>query len=136
MKQYPNRGHPLDGAAVVLIGLFSAKEKEYEVRLDELAARVEARGGRVVDRYVQRRGASDRWRQRPGGADRMSQPFSRRTLLTHGKIREIADACREADIDAAVFVNLLTSVQRTVLADILGCPVFSGDDLAVVGASE
>jgi 50S ribosomal subunit-associated GTPase HflX len=133
VKQYRDLGDPLDGADVVLIGLFSAKDKLYEVRLDELAALVEARGSRVVGRYVQRRGASDRWRERPGGAARMSLPFSRRTLLTHGKAREIAEACRKADIDAAVFVNTLTPIQRTVLADILGCLIFSGDDLAARG---
>jgi 50S ribosomal subunit-associated GTPase HflX len=135
VKQYRDLGDPLDGADVVLIGLFSAKEKHYEVRLDDLAALVEARGSRVVGRYVQRRGASDRWKERPGGAARMSRPFSRRTLLTHGKIREIAAACRNADIDAAVFVNTLTHVQKTVLADILGCLVFSGDDLAARGGT-
>ncbi|MEV4121635.1 hypothetical protein [Micromonospora sp. NPDC049645] len=133
MKQYQDVGDPLDGADVVLVGLFSAKEKKYDVRLDELAALAKARGSRVVGRYVQRRGASDRWKQRPGGAARMSMPFSRRTLLTHGKIREIAEACRNADIDAAIFVNTLSHVQRTVLADVLGCLVFSGDDLTAHG---
>jgi 50S ribosomal subunit-associated GTPase HflX len=133
VKQYRDLGDPLDGADVVLIGLFSAKEKQYEARLDEFAGLVEARGGRVVARYVQRRGASDRWKQRPGGSLRMSQPFSRRTLLTHGKLREIAQACRESQIDAAVFVNTLTHRQRSVLAEILGCIVFSGEDLAVPG---
>ena len=135
MKQYRNLADPFDGADVVLVGLFSAKEKQYEIRLDELAALAEARGSRVVDRFVQRRGASDRWSGRPGGAARMSQPFSRRTLLTEGKIREIAAACREAGIDAAIFVNALTSVQRTVLADILGCMVFTGDDLVGDGGT-
>ncbi|MEV6595811.1 hypothetical protein AB0M36_02995 [Actinoplanes sp. NPDC051346] len=133
MKQYRNLGDPLAGADVVLVGLFSAKEKQFGVRLDELAALVEARGSRVVGRFVQRRGPSDRWKERPGGAARMGLPFSRRTLLTHGKVREIAEACREADIDAAVFVNDLTRVQRTVLTGILGCLVVSGDDLAVPG---
>lgn len=131
MKQYRNVGDPLDGADVVVIGLFSAREKQYEAKLDELAALAEARGSRVVGRYVQRRGASDRWNERPGGAARMSQPFSRRTLLTHGKVHEIAETCRAAEIDAAIFVNTLTDVQRAVLADIFGCPVFSGGDLAV-----
>jgi 50S ribosomal subunit-associated GTPase HflX len=129
VKQYRDLADPLDGADVVLVGLFSAREKQYETMLDELAALAEARGGRVVGRYVQRRGASDRWKERPGGAARMSLPFSRRTLLTQGKTREIAEACRKADIDAVLFVNTLTRLQRTVLADILGCLVFSGDDL-------
>jgi 50S ribosomal subunit-associated GTPase HflX len=135
VKQYRNLDDPLDGADVVLVGLFSAREKQYEARLDELAALAQARGSRVVGRYVQRRGASDRWNERPGGADRMSRPFSRRTLLTSGKIREIAEACRKSDIDAAVFVNTLTHTQRTVLADMLGCLVFDGDDLTAHGGT-
>ncbi len=65
----------------------------------------------------------------------MSRSFSRRTLLTHGKVREIADACRQGDVDAAIFVNALTPVQRAVLAGILDCVVFSGDDLAVHGGT-
>ncbi len=131
MKRYLK--DPLDCANVVLVGLFSANEMQYEVRLDELAVLAEARGSRVVGRYFQRRGASDRWNERPGGADRMSRPFSRRTLLTNGKIREIAEACRKSDVDAVIFVNTLTHVQRTVLADILGCLVFNSDDLAAPG---
>lgn len=59
----------------------------------------------------------------------MSQPFSRRTLLTHGKIQEIAQICRTADIDAAVFTNALTPVQRTTLAKILNCLTLSVEDL-------
>ena len=130
VKQYRSVDDPLDGADVVLVGLFSAKDKQFADRLDELAALVEARGSRVVGRFVQCRGASDRWKGRPGGASRMLLPFSRRTLLTHGKIREVAVACRAAGIDAVIFVNTLTAVQRTVLADLLGCLVVSGDDLA------
>jgi 50S ribosomal subunit-associated GTPase HflX len=129
VKQYRSLDDPLS-ADVVVVGLFSAKEREFEVRLDELAVLVEARGGRVVARYVQRRGASDRWNERPGGVARMSQPFSRRTLLTQGKAREIAEFCQTAGVDAAIFVNVLTAVQRTVLADMLGCHIFSGEDLA------
>ncbi|EWM63466.1 MULTISPECIES: hypothetical protein [Micromonospora] len=131
MKRYVS--DPLDGADVVLVGLFPAKDKDYEARLDRLAAVAEQRGARVVGRFVQRRGVSDRWHARPGGATRMSQPFSRRTLLTHGRLREIAEACREAGVDAAVFVNTLTPVQRTVLADLLGCLVISADDLGRSG---
>lgn len=129
MKQYRNLAHPLDGADVVLVGLFSAKEKDYEVRLDELTAVAEAHGARVIGRFVQRRGRSDRWKERPGGAARMSEPFSRRTLLTHGKVREIAEACRTSDVQAVIFANALTPTQRTALTRMLGRPAFSRDDL-------
>jgi 50S ribosomal subunit-associated GTPase HflX len=46
---------------------------------------------------------------------------------------EDAEVCREADVDAAVFVNALTPLQRTVLTGVLGCLVFSGHDLAAGG---
>ncbi len=129
MKQYRSIEDPLDGTAVVVVGLFSARVKSYEEQLDELATLAEARGARVVGRYVQRRGASDRWNERPGGAARMSEPFSRRSLLTHGKVQEIAEACRTADVTTAIFVNPLTPTQRTVLTRLLGCRVLTEGDL-------
>jgi 50S ribosomal subunit-associated GTPase HflX len=112
------------GAGVVLVGLFSAKDKDFQAAMDRLAAAVEARGGRVLGRFVQRRGVSH------GGVDKMTAPFSRRTLVSPGKAREVADACRDAGADAVVFANPLTDHQRTVLAEMFACPVFSRDDLA------
>ncbi|WP_199752715.1 hypothetical protein [Actinoplanes sp. ATCC 53533] len=111
------------GVDVMLVGLFSAKDKEVDAKLDLLAVSVEALGGRVVGRHVQRRGVSH------GGARKMTWPFSRRTLLSPGKVREVSDACRSAGVAAAVFVNPLTGHQQTVLGDMFGCPVVSGDDL-------
>lgn len=117
----------LAGADVVLVGLFSAKDKEFGAKLDLLAASVKAHGGRVVSRHVQRRGVSR------GGAARMAVPFSRRTLISSGKAREIAQACRAAQVEVAVFVNPLTKHQRAVLGDIFGCLVISGEDLLTLG---
>ncbi|MEU7610637.1 hypothetical protein [Micromonospora sp. NPDC049204] len=113
----------LAGADVALVGLFSAKDREFADQLDLLATLVETHGGHVVSRHVQRRGVSF------GGADRMAAPFSRRTLLSSGKAREVADACREGGVDVAVFVNPLTDHQRAVLGDMFGCRVMSGADL-------
>jgi 50S ribosomal subunit-associated GTPase HflX len=108
---------------VVLVGLLSAKDKELGAKLDRLGASVTAHGGRVVSQHVQRRGVSD------GGAAKMTESFSRRTLLTPGKAHEIAQACRAAEVDVAVFVNPLTEYQRAVLGDMFGCLVISGEDL-------
>ena len=113
----------LAGTDVALVGLFSAKDKEYDAKLDSLAAYVEAHGGRIVSRHVQRRGVSH------GGAGKMAKPFSRRTLLSPGKAREIALACRASKAGAAVFVNPLTEHQRIALSDMFGCFVLSGEDL-------
>ena len=114
----------MSGADVVLVGLFSAKDREFGRKLDLLAATVRAHGGRVLGRHVQRRGVSR------GGAAKMNTPFSRRTLISPGKAREIARACRESDVAVAVFVNPLTAHQRGALSAMFGCPVISGEDIA------
>lgn len=125
VRRYPTS--MLAGADVTLVGLFPAKDKEFGVKLDLLAASVEAHGGRVVSRHVQRRGVSD------GGAAKMTEPFSRRTLLSPGKAREIAQACRATEVAVAVFVNPLTEHQRAVLGEMFGCLVISGEDLFTPG---
>ncbi|MEU8364063.1 hypothetical protein AB0C27_49395 [Nonomuraea sp. NPDC048882] len=65
----------------------------------------------------------------------MSRPYSSRTLMSTGKVREIAQERAEADATAVVFFNPLTGRQRTVLSELLGCPVFSRADLQPPGAS-
>lgn len=116
-------GAGLAGAEVLLVGLFPAKDKEPDAKLALLATAVEAHGARVVGRHVQRRGVSR------GGAANMSAPFSRRTLLSAGKAREVAEASRAAGVRAVVFVNPLTDHQRSVLGELFGCTVLSGEDL-------
>ncbi|MGW0577862.1 hypothetical protein ACWD25_18230 [Streptomyces sp. NPDC002920] len=107
------------GANVVVVGYFSAKEKNFVALMDWAAAELTARGARVVGRIVQRRGVSD------GGAKKMSLPYSSRTLLSYGKVREVAAVCEGGDADAAVFVASLTERQQRVLTGILGCPAVS-----------
>lgn len=59
----------------------------------------------------------------------MTLPFSRRTLLSSGKAREIAQVCRAAGVGVAVFVNPLSKHQQAVLGDMFGCIVVSGTEL-------
>ncbi|MEU4712470.1 hypothetical protein AB0F73_02195 [Micromonospora purpureochromogenes] len=129
MRRFPTEPPTsvLAGTDVALVGLFSAKDKKFGAKLDLLAASAEAHGGRVVSRHVQRRGVSH------GGAAKMAVPFSRRTLLSPGKAREIAQACRAAEVAVALFVNPLTEHQRAVLGDMFGCFVTSGEDLFTSG---
>jgi 50S ribosomal subunit-associated GTPase HflX len=108
---------------VLIAGLFSAKQKDYEVVMDAIAALATARGARVVGRIVQRRGVSD------GGVAVMGQPFSRQTLLREGKIREIAQRCQDDLIGAVVLVNAITEHQRLILEERFGCPVLSYTEL-------
>jgi 50S ribosomal subunit-associated GTPase HflX len=53
----------------------------------------------------------------------MDLPLSSRTLLSSGKVREVAAACADADI--AVFVAALSKRQQRVLTELFGCPAVS-----------
>ncbi|WP_327395989.1 HflX-like GTP-binding protein [Streptomyces phaeochromogenes] len=112
-------GPDLAGADVVIVGYFSAKQKDFAVRMDAAAVGLTARGARVVGRVVQRRGVSD------GGARKMTLPYSSRTLLSSGKTREVAALCEDSGADAVIFLNALTEHQRRVLTEAFGCPAVS-----------
>ncbi|WP_406333892.1 hypothetical protein [Streptomyces sp. NBC_00203] len=122
------------GADVVLVGYFSAKQKDFAALMDSAAAEMTARGARVVGRIIQRRGVSG------GGAKKMALPYSRRTLLSPGKACEVAEACERTDADAAVFLTPLTTLtdrQAELLTTLFGCPVVSlGEILAADGLGD
>ncbi len=87
------------------------------------ATELAAHSARVVAQIVQRRGVSD------GGVRKMSLPCSSRTLLSRGKVREVAQACDQANADAVIFVASLTEHQRRTLTDMLGRPAVSLSDI-------
>lgn len=124
-----DRGDLLAGADVLIVGLFSAKQKDYEAVMEATATLATARGAQVLDRIAQRRGVSD-----GGGAAVMARPFSRRTLLREGKVREIAQRCQADGIGAVVLVNPLTDRQRQILEEHFGCPVLTRSDLEPAAA--
>lgn len=103
----------------MVVGYFSAKEKDFVALMASAATELAARGARVVGQIVQRRGVSD------GGVQKMGLPFSSRTLLSYGKVREVAHACEQADADAVIFVASMTERQQRTLAAIFGCPAVS-----------
>ena len=103
----------------MVVGYFSAKEKDFVTLMASAAAELAARGARVVGQIVQRRGVSD------GGVQKMGLPYSSRTLLSYGKVREVAQACEQANADAVIFVASLTERQRHALTALLGCPAAS-----------
>ncbi len=109
----------VEGADVVIVGCFSGKQKDFAALMDTAAQEMTRRGARVVGRIVQRRGVSG------GGAEKMALPYSSRTLLSYGKVREAAALCEQTNADAAVFLASLTKRQRRVLTEILGCPAVS-----------
>jgi 50S ribosomal subunit-associated GTPase HflX len=107
------------GKRVVLAGFFSAKQQDYETRMDEASGFVTGLGGTVVARIVQRRGVSR------GGVAVMSRSLSSRTLVSTAKAGEIATACAEKKAGVVVFVNELSEQQRNVLSEVCAVPVVS-----------
>ncbi len=126
----PDPRNVIAGTDVVVAGLFSAKRKDHPAVMAEVAAGVTRLGGHVVESFVQRRGVSGGKKGgAPGGVVTMSEPYSSRTLMSAGKVREIGEACARANAGAVVFANELTVRQRTALATTCGCPVFGHADL-------
>lgn len=107
----------------MLVGYFSAKQKNFETLMTSTATELAARGARVIAQIVQRRGVSD------GGVQKMSQPYSSRTLLSYGKVREVAQACDQAKADLVIFIGTLTERQQRTLTDMLGRPAVSFADI-------
>ncbi|MFJ4537368.1 hypothetical protein ACIP39_15570 [Streptomyces tibetensis] len=114
---------PAVGADVVLVGYFSAKQKDFETLMASAATELAAQGARVVAQIVQRRGVSD------GGVQKMGLPYSSRTLLSYGKVREVAHACDQAGADAVIFTAPLTGRQQRTLAAMLGRPAVRLSDI-------
>ncbi|MEU2238622.1 hypothetical protein ABZ572_04350 [Streptomyces sp. NPDC018338] len=106
----------VSGARVVTVGYFSARERNHVALMDAADTELTALGARIVGRIVQRRGVS------AGGAGKMALPHSSRTLLSSGKVRELAEACEATGADLVVFVAALTEHQQRVLAEVLGRP--------------
>ncbi|MFG3309993.1 hypothetical protein [Streptomyces wuyuanensis] len=111
------------GADVVLVGYFSAKQKDFDALMASAATELAAHGARVVVQIVQRRGVSD------GGVQKMGLPYSSRTLLSYGKVREVAQACDQVKADAVIFLATLTERQQRTLTDLLGRPALSLADI-------
>ncbi|MFG2867231.1 hypothetical protein [Streptomyces sp. NPDC048338] len=116
---------PVAGADVLIVGYFSAKEKDFVARMDAAAGELAARGARVVGRFVQRRGVS------AGGVGKMALPYSSRTVLGRGKVREVTAAREAAAADLVVFVRPLTGFQQSALSEIFGCPAVSLSEILV-----
>lgn len=112
---------------MVLVGYFSAKVKNFATLMASAAEELAARGAHVVGQFVQRRGVSD------GGVKKMSLPYSSRTLLTYGKVHEVAEICEQANADAVIFIVSLTERQRRVLTAMLGRPAVSLPEILADG---
>jgi 50S ribosomal subunit-associated GTPase HflX len=111
------------GRRVVIVGLFSAKDKGAEAAMRELEAAVVRAGNVVVGRVVQRRGVS---RSRtPGGARRMDAPMNAATYIGTGKAEEVAELCRRFDADLVVVRGAPSPTQIDRLREVIGREVIA-----------
>lgn len=63
----------------------------------------------------------------------MSRPYSRKTIVSAGKAREVAAACDQYTATAVVFLNPLSPRQKHAMSQIFGRPVAS---LSLAGAPD
>lgn len=111
----------------MIVGFFSAKQKDFVALMDAAAVGVTEHGARVVGQIVQRRGVSK------GGAKKMALPYSPRTLLSYGKVREVAETCERFDADAVLFVTPVTRRQCLLLTETFGLPVMGFEEAVAPG---
>jgi 50S ribosomal subunit-associated GTPase HflX len=111
------------GKRVVVAGLISAKAPVDD--FETLCERLSDAGGEVVGRLLQRRGVSRS--KRPGGAQRMDLPLSSATIISKGKVGELAQLCEASEAQLVVFLNPLTQKQLGNLEQATGCGVINWD---------
>ena len=103
--------------------MLSAKVKEPDQLLAEMEATVISRGGIVVGRLLQRRGASRS--NRPGGTKSMDLPLTQRTIFGSGKTAELITLAHSTKATHLLFYNSLTDGQKRTLAASTGTNVHS-----------
>jgi len=103
-----------DKEKVVLVGLISGKDDEYRIEeyLDELAFLVETAGGIPLKRFTQR----------------LEKPDSK-TFIGSGKLSEIAEYVRSANIDIVVFDDELSGSQLKNIEKALECRILDRNNL-------
>jgi GTP-binding protein HflX len=110
----PNNSTAGNKEKVVLVGLVTDREEEYRIEeyLDELAFLVETAGGIPVKRFIQR----------------LSQP-DRKTFVGSGKLSEIREFVKAAEVDIVVFDDELSGSQLKNIEKILSCRILDRNNL-------
>jgi GTP-binding protein HflX len=99
---------------VVLVGLISGKDSESRIEeyLDELAFLVDTAGGIPLKRFTQR----------------LDRPDSK-TFIGSGKLREIAEYVKAAEINIVVFDDELSGSQLKNIEKVLECRILDRNNL-------
>jgi hypothetical protein len=114
----PRKSPDLCGKTCVVVALVSAKDKTALERIAGIEAELCRGGARIVGRMVQRRGVSK------GGVAKLNRPLSPATVISAGKVQELASLVRESGADLIVFLNELTSGQAERIEEITSCRVW------------
>ncbi len=107
----------------ILAGFFSAKDKEYQSKMDDAVQYIEKNGGIVADKIVQRRGVSAS--KNPGGSNRMSEPLNTKLLFSKGKTEELSKIAEAKDVDMIIFFNSLTPLMLSNISRFTGRKIVS-----------
>lgn len=98
----PDGENKREKAIIIGLVLPESSPEEVEISLDELERLVETAGGKVIKRLTQKR----------------ETPHPR-TYIGLGKAEEVAQLCRELDVDLVIFDHELSSSQQRNLENIL-----------------
>ena len=113
----------LQSKRCVIAGLFSAKDKAYLSKIDQLSNQTKDSGGLLVGKIIQRRGASRS--NKPGGSKLMDQPLDSKYIFTKGKIEELKAMIASEKADTIIIFNTLTKNQKESLHRVLDTTVYS-----------
>lgn len=110
----------------IIAGLFSAKDKEFQTKIEQVKTQLNTFGGVVVDNIIQRRGVSRA--KKPGGAKHLNEPLNAKYIFSKGKLQQLIDLANSANADFVIFYNSLNSTQRSALKHVTKCKIISYSD--------
>lgn len=105
----------------LIVGLFSMKEKNIELKINSVKSLIELNKGIVVENLIQRRGVSRA--KKVGGSKRLDEPMNSATFIGKGKAEELAKLSRETNAEIIVFINKLSETQKKKLSEMTNCEI-------------
>lgn len=134
-----NNPAALRGEKVILVALFSLRQRDRAALMEALANRVAAHGGEVVAQVIQLKGVSRGPIRGPGGVRRMqspSQALSSSTFIGTGKAREVGETRERTGATLIITFNSLSRTQQERLEAVVGAPVRSAESLFIASRAK
>jgi len=105
----------------LIVGLFSMKEKNIELKINSVKKLIELNKGIVVENLIQRRGVSRA--KKVGGSKKLDEPMNLATFIGKGKAEELAKLSTETNAEIIVFMNKLSENQKQNLSKMTKCEI-------------